>query len=83
MSGTPQTIPDRLQQVFRTVFNDESLVLTDATTARDIPAWDSLEHVNLMFALEEAFGIEFAGNELAEFANLGELRRYLEAKERG
>ena len=83
MSGTPQTLHERLQQVFRTVFNDESLVLTDAMTAGDIPAWDSLEHINLMFALEEAFAIEFAGNELAEFANVGELRRYLEAKELG
>jgi len=81
MSGTGQTVHERLQQVFRTVFDDESLALTDATTARDIPAWDSLEHVNLMFAIEEAFGIEFAGNELAEFTNVGELRRYLEAKQ--
>jgi acyl carrier protein len=81
MSSTRQTLHERLQHVFRTVFDDESLVLTDATTARDIPAWDSVEHINLMFAIEEAFGIEFAGNELAEFPNVGELRRYLEARQ--
>ena len=81
MTGTPPTTQARLERVFRTVFNDESLVLSDATTAADIPRWDSIEHINLMFAIEEAFGIEFTDNELAEFANIGELRRYLETRE--
>jgi acyl carrier protein len=73
------TVHARLEDVFRTVFNDPSLVLTDKTTAADIPGWDSLEHVNLMFSIEDAFGIQFRGNELAEFEDIGELRRYLEA----
>ena len=80
MTGTPQTTQARLERVFRSVFNDESLALSDATTAADIPKWDSLEHINLMFALEAEFGIQFAGNELAEFANVGELRQYLERR---
>jgi acyl carrier protein len=35
-----------------------------------------------MFAIESSFGIQFAGNELAEFENVGELKRYLEAQSR-
>jgi len=80
MTGTPQMTQARLERVFRSVFNDESLVISDATTAAEIPKWDSIEHINLMFALESEFGIQFAGNELAEFANVGELRRYLETR---
>ncbi len=70
-------IHERLQEVFQTVFADDSIELTAQTTAKDIPAWDSVAHINLMFAIEQAFGIQFAGNELAEFANIGELENYL------
>jgi acyl carrier protein len=75
-------VHQRLEQIFRDVFNDESLVLSNDTTSSDIAAWDSVAHVNLMFAIESSFGIQFAGNELAEFENVGELKRYLEAQSR-
>jgi acyl carrier protein len=71
-------VHDALQQVFRDVFGDDTIVLAETTTARDIPQWDSLGHVNLMFAIEERFGVRFRGNELAELANVGELERFLE-----
>jgi acyl carrier protein len=66
-------VHDALEQVFRDVFGDDTIALTEETTARDIPQWDSLGHVNLMFAIEERFGVRFRGNELAELANVGEL----------
>lgn len=70
---------DRLQELFREVFSDETLVLTPETSARDIPGWDSVAHINLMFAIEETFGFQFAGNELAEMRNVGELEDYIAA----
>lgn len=70
-------LQQRLEEVFQEVFDDEQLVLTDATTARDIPAWDSVAHINLMFSIEQAFGVHFSGNELAEFKNIGELKAFL------
>jgi acyl carrier protein len=72
-------VHDDLEQLFRDVFGDDAIKLTEETTARDVPQWDSLGHVNLMFAIEERFGVRFRGNELAEFANVGELKRFLEA----
>lgn len=68
---------DRLQDVFRTVFHDDSIVLAPQTTAADIDGWDSVAHVNLMFAIEQAFGVQFPGNELAEFENIGALEVWL------
>ena len=44
-----------------------------------MPGWDSLGHINLMFSNEERFGVQFEANQLAEFANVGELERFLEA----
>ena len=76
-------VHDELEQLFRDVFGDDTIELTEETTARDIPQWDSLGHVNLMFAIEERFGVRFRGNELAELANVGELERFLEERADG
>ena len=71
---------EQLVELFRQVFNDDDLVLTDDTTARDIPGWDSVAHINLMFSIEQTFGVRFNGNELAEFKNIGELKRFIAGK---
>lgn len=67
----------QLEEVFREVFNCDDLTLTEATTAEDIPEWDSVAHINLMFSIEQAFNVRFNGNELAEFKNIGELKAFL------
>ena len=63
----------RLTQIFRDVFDDESLVLSPNTTASDIPGWDSLNHVNISVASEMAFAIRFNSSELEELHNVGDL----------
>ena len=67
----------QLEEVFREVFNCDDLTLTEAMTAQDIPGWDSVAHINLMFSIEQAFNVRFNGNELAEFKNIGELKAFL------
>jgi acyl carrier protein len=70
-------INQRLERVFKDAFNDEALVLRDEMTSQDIPGWDSVHHINLMFAIESSFGMQFIGNELAELKNVGELKALL------
>ncbi len=72
-----EDIHERLEQLFKEVFNDDSLVLSDEMTSRDVAGWDSVAHMNLMFTIESRFGIQFVGNELADFKDIGELKRYL------
>jgi acyl carrier protein len=74
------SVHERLEAVFRDVFNHDGIALTDATTAADIPGWDSVAHITLMFGIEQEFGVQFAGNELAEFQTIGALRTYLESR---
>lgn len=76
-------VHEQLEGLFREVFDDEKLVLTDETTARDIPKWDSLAHINLMFSIEQSFGVRFRGNELADMKNIGELKQFLVSRARG
>lgn len=68
----------RLQQVFREVFDDDDIVVTDTTTAKDIPDWDSLAHISLIVAVESEFKVRFLGPEVAGLKNVGELRQLIE-----
>jgi acyl carrier protein len=64
---------DALQDVFRDVFEDDSLVITRATTAKDVPGWDSLMHVSLMVRIESHFKIRFRSADVGGLKNVGEL----------
>lgn len=63
----------KLTEVFRDVFDDEEIVLSDSTTADDIEAWDSLEHISLIAAVEKAFGMRFTMREVSGMKNVGEM----------
>lgn len=73
-------IKDRLQNVFATVFDNDTIELTPELTADDVDEWDSLSHINLMIAIELEFDIEFDQSEIQNFANVGELMASIEAK---
>jgi len=60
-----------LTSVFREVFDDDTLVLRPDLTAKDVEAWDSLNHVNLIVAAESHFGIKFKTAEVESLQNVG------------
>ncbi|MDR1000791.1 MAG: acyl carrier protein [Clostridiales bacterium] len=63
---------ERVNKVFRDIFDDESIIVIDTTTADNIEDWDSLEHINLIVALEEEFGMKFTMGEVIGMYNVGE-----------
>ena len=68
-----EEITAKLTEVFRDVFDDEDIVLSDSTTADDIEAWDSLEHISLIAAVEKAFKMRFTMREVSGMKNVGEM----------
>ena len=70
---TREEVYEQLNQVFRQVFDDEDIVVNDSTTADDIEDWDSLEHINLVVAVEKQFSIKFNMGEVNSFQNVGEM----------
>jgi len=73
-------VHERMQSVFRIVFNEPALELSDELTASEVPGWDSLAHIGLMFSLEAEFGVTFSDNELSLLDNVGGLRKVIEIK---
>ena len=64
---------ERLNDVFRDVFDDDTIEVDDLTTADDIDDWDSLEHINLIAAVEKEFGIKFRMGEVSTMKDVGEM----------
>ena len=73
-------IHEQLTDVFRNVFDDDTIVIIPETTADDIEGWDSLSHVNLIIAVELKFNIEFTQQEIRSFSNVGEMEKCIENK---
>ena len=64
---------NRLNNVFQDVFDDDSITVNEETTAEDIEDWDSLEHINLVAAVEKEFGIKFSMGQIVSMKNVGEM----------
>ena len=64
-------IYDRVTEIFRDFFDDDDIVISDETTSDDIEDWDSLEHINLIVAIEQEFGMKFSMGEVTGMKNVG------------
>ena len=68
-----EEIFDRVQEIFRDVFDNEELVISDATNSDEIEDWDSLEHISLIVSMEKAFSMKFDIKEVNKLENVGEM----------
>ena len=70
---TREEVYERLNAVFRDVFDDEDLTVNDETTAADVDGWDSLVHITLIDSVEEEFDISFDMKTIVKLKNVGEM----------
>jgi acyl carrier protein len=75
-----EAICERLTPIFREVFDNDAIVVSPAMTAAEVEEWDSLTHIRLMVAIEQAFGLRFSTAEISSFKNVGDLARCIEGK---
>lgn len=73
-------IISRLTPIFRDVFNDDSLVVGEGMSAADVPTWDSLSNINMIVAVEKAFGVKFSIKDVRALKNVGELMDLIKRK---
>ena len=62
-----------LNEIFIDIFEDDSILLKDTTTTDDVETWDSLNHVQMITAVEKRYKIRFDLNELLNLKNVGDL----------
>jgi acyl carrier protein len=70
---TKDEILKKVNAVFRDIFDNESINVTEKTTAADIEGWDSLNNIQLIVAIEKAFRVKFKTAEIRGWKNVGEM----------
>ena len=73
----------KLNEVFRDVFEDDDITVDDSTTSADVDGWDSLEHINLINAVEQEFDIKFNMGQIVSMKNVGEMADIIISKLQG
>lgn len=68
---TKEVLFVKIQEIFRDIFDDEKLVIQDSTNSSDLEDWDSLNHINLVVAIESDLSIKFDLEELSNLKNVG------------
>jgi acyl carrier protein len=68
-----EEVTEKVQEIFKEIFDDEDLVVDDNTTADDIEDWDSFEHINLVVAMEREFDVKFPMKRVVVLKNVGEM----------
>ena len=68
-----ENVVDRLNHLFRDIFEDDDIAVTDATVAADIDGWDSLAHITLILGVEREFRIKMTAAEVGSLKNVGQM----------
>lgn len=63
--------------IVRDVFQADGEAFANGADLRELPNWDSLNHMNFIAALEREYRIELTGDEIAEMISLDIIQRIL------
>ena len=68
----------KLKEVLARVFDVEVAEISETASNDTVERWDSLRHMNLIIAIEEEFGVEFSGDQVADSINYKLIRIVLQ-----
>jgi acyl carrier protein len=74
------TLEEKLKDVFAQQLNIAAADVSDAASPSTVAAWDSLKHVELILAIEDAFGVVFDAAEVFGLTSFGGILAQLGAK---
>lgn len=77
---SPAEILTQLQPLFREVFDVPDLVLTESLAAKDVEAWDSLNHIRVIAAIEQKFAVRLTSQEVESLTCVGDVAKLLANK---
>ena len=79
-SASNTEVMETLTGIFREIFDNPGLVLHDAMTAADVENWDSLNHIDLIVAVEKKFKVKFTTKDVTSLKTVGDLAELVQKK---
>ena len=73
MINSRREILAKITELVKDQLDLDQLVLTETTVSSDVEGWDSLAHVRIMIAVEQAFAARFTTHQIASIENVGQL----------
>ena len=73
-------VSDQIRTLASDIFGVPADQITPASTPETIETWDSIQHLNLVLALEEKFGLQLSPEEIEQMKSIGEVIQLVEAK---
>ncbi len=73
-------IYSQLSEIFKEVFDEDSVQVTPELSAKDVEGWDSLAHIRLIMTVERAFKIKFSASQVGKLENVGNLVALIKAR---
>jgi acyl carrier protein len=71
---------ERVRGIAADVLRIPASQITPQSSPESIEAWDSVQHLNLVLALEQEFGVQFEPEEIDQMSNIDRIRSVLETK---
>lgn len=75
------TLFEAVKSIAADLFMVSSRDLTAGSSADNLERWDSIQHLNLLLALEQKFGVHFDVDELQQMRTIGDIVLVLENKQ--
>jgi acyl carrier protein len=73
---------DRVTAIAAAVLKVPAASLQPASSPDDVATWDSVHHLQIILAVEEAFGLRFAAHEIDRLQTIGALADAVEKSAR-
>jgi acyl carrier protein len=71
---------EKIRKIMAAVFEMNAVDIEDSDDSTTIPNWDSLNHMNLIVALEEEFDVRFEDDEIVELTSLKAIENSLASR---
>jgi acyl carrier protein len=73
-------VTDKLRNIILKELKLSSYDINEKSTAKNVPGWDSLKHMNIILAVETEYNIKFKGLEILRIKNVGDLQNLINSK---
>ena len=74
---------DSVQHVISSTLKVAADKITRETSDKDLAAWDSLAHINLMMSLEQTFDLILEVEDFAQLTSVPAILKYLGERDKG